>query len=57
MKYLKNIKDNFTKLDVPDISNIGYIVFEGDSIKYPYFQMKTKDELFLDDSDELFVIK
>ena len=57
MKYLNNVNDNFTKLDVPDLAYIGYTVFEDDETRYPYFRSETGDELFLDDELDLYVIK
>jgi len=57
MKYLHNVNDNFTKLDVPDLAYIGYTVFEDDETRYPYFRSETGDELFLDDELDLYVIK
>jgi membrane protease YdiL (CAAX protease family) len=57
MKFLNNINDNFTRIDVPDLSYIGYTIFENNEIKYPYFYSTAGDELFLDSDSELYIIK
>ena len=57
MKYLNSIKTKMERLDVPNLAFIGYVVFDDDEIKYPYFNAITGEDLFIDKDDLLYVIK
>ena len=56
-EYLETVKDNFTRIDLPNLSYIGYVVFDKDDTKYPYFKSKGSDELYIDAGEKLYVIK
>jgi hypothetical protein len=53
---LDSIKDKFKKIDVPEIQSIGYVLFDGDDLKYPYMRTTIGSELFIDGDNELYVI-
>ena len=55
--YLETVKENFTKIDLPDLDYIGYVTFDKDELKYPYFKVKGNDEMFIDADERLYVIK
>ena len=56
-EYLEKVKNSFIKMDSPDLKSIGYIVFDEDNNKYPYFLAYGDEELFIDKDKELYIIK
>ena len=55
--YLETVKENFVKIDLPDLKDIGYVTFDKDELRYPYFKTKGNEELFIDAAEKLYVIK
>lgn len=55
-EYLENITGTFTKLDLPDITDIGYITIEGSKKLLPLFYSNAYDKFIIDEG-ELFLVK
>ncbi len=54
---LTKINKEFKKYDVPEIDRIGYITIDNDSYNYPYVISNNKEEFFIDQNNELLLIK
>lgn len=56
--YLNEIKKSFTKYDVPNLKQIGYLTSRNDSYKYPYFITdNNNDKMIIKQDKKLYLLK
>ena len=56
-KYLEDLSKSLEKELVPDVNSIGYITTRDSEYKYPILYVGTSNYLFLDENNELFILK
>ena len=56
-EYLEGITKSLTKKLVPDVNSIGYITTRDSEYKYPIIYVGTSNYVFLDENNELFILK
>jgi hypothetical protein len=56
-KYLEELSKSLEKELVPDVNSIGYITTRDSDYKYPILYVGTSNYLFLDENNELFILK
>ncbi len=56
-KYLKEVKDSFKRVDVPELTDIGYVVFDDKEVYYPYVVSEIGDEFLIDRDGVIYIIK
>ena len=55
--YLEGFTKSFKEEPVPDVKDLGYIPSRDFEYKYPLINVGTSNYLFLNEKDELFLIK
>ena len=55
--YLEELSKSLEKEVIPDVNSIGYITTRDSEYKYPIMYVGTSNYLFLDENNELFILK